>query len=218
MRDPQNLNLYSYVRNNPLRHVDPDALDLIIYDFYSKDLTEKQRRWLEQNRQAIRSAIAAKYKEAGVEKVEFREGTSLSEKQIREAIEKQPAGVSFLNYANKSFAGKESGSGFGFTDDIRSVVFLGNLLDSKTDEKTGILRVSEVASHEIGHGQKLESNWWLFKLLPPLLDRAVDWVRNNLMDRSRPKPTRPAWIDTNSDINQRVIREINRIGDNTPMP
>jgi RHS repeat-associated protein len=214
MRDPQNLNLYSYVRNNPLRHIDPDGLDLIVYEFYSKDLTDEQRKWLEQNKQAIRDAIAAKYKEAGVEKVEFRDGSILSDKQIREAIEKEPTGVSFLNYADKTFAGKNSGGALGATDDIRSVVFLGNVMDSKTDQQTGILRVSEVASHEIGHGQRLESAMWP-GFLPNLIRNVI---RNNIMDEGQGKPTRRQPIDTKSDINQRVIREINRIGDNTPKP
>ena len=220
LRDPQQLNLFTYVRNNPLRYVDPDGLKFVVYVFYAKDLTFEQKAWLKENEQAVRDAIAAKYKEAGVEEIEFREGSTLSDKQINEAIETNPAGVGFLNFADKSFAGVEAGGGFGVTDSVRSVVFLGNLVESKTDRQTAVLRASEVGSHELGHGQRLESNWWLFKTIGvvPVLRGILDRTRNNLMDESRPRPERPARIDTKSDINQRVIREINRIGDNTPKP
>jgi RHS repeat-associated protein len=40
--DPQRLNLYAYVRNNPLKYVDPDGADLVLAD----GLKPKQREFL----------------------------------------------------------------------------------------------------------------------------------------------------------------------------
>ncbi|MFQ5664069.1 MAG: RHS repeat domain-containing protein [Terriglobia bacterium] len=212
--DPQGLNLYAYARNNPLKFVDPLGLDLIIYVFFSNDLTDEQKRFLEENREAIYQAIAAKYKEAGVENVEFREGDSLSDQQIQQAIEQDPIGVGFLNFANTSIGDVNSGGKLGATDanEISSVVFLGNLMDERTNEDTAIFRISEVAAHELGHGQGIESNWWIQYVTFGLAER----FRDNLMDERQSMPFRPKYFDKNSEINQRAIQEINRIGDNPP--
>ena len=51
--DPQRWNRYAYVRNNPLRYIDPNGEDLIIYYFDGDDLDEELAEWLRQNRQKI---------------------------------------------------------------------------------------------------------------------------------------------------------------------
>jgi RHS repeat-associated protein len=115
LADPQRLNLYAYTRNNPLRYVDPNGEDFIIYTFYSKDLTDEQRKYLQANMKQIQAEISQKYKDAGVDKVEFRDGSSLSQKQISKILEMgrstDTTGIGLLNFANKSFGGSSSTEG-----------------------------------------------------------------------------------------------------------
>ena len=76
--DPQRWNKYAYVRNNPLRFVDPDGEDLIVYYSFSKDLTQEEREYLQNHLSEILSAIKAKYTAAGVKNVEVRDSASLT--------------------------------------------------------------------------------------------------------------------------------------------
>ena len=46
LAEPQRLNLYVYARNNPLKYVDPNGLDDIIYDQAGNEIKRKKRsKW-----------------------------------------------------------------------------------------------------------------------------------------------------------------------------
>ncbi|MGH8245540.1 MAG: hypothetical protein ACREUU_03810, partial [Gammaproteobacteria bacterium] len=66
LADPQRWNRYAYVRNNPLRYVDPSGEDLTIVYSYGPDISDEQKKWFEENKAKIFAAIQIKFKEAGV--------------------------------------------------------------------------------------------------------------------------------------------------------
>lgn len=218
LADPQRLNLYAYTRNNPLRYVDPNGEDLVIYTFYSNDLTDEQRKYLQANMKQIQAEIKQKYKDAGVDKFEFRDGNSLSHKQIGKILDMgrstDTTGIGLLNFANKSFSGSNSTEGMlGATStDSRSVVFMGQVAHglNSDDISTLTFRMGEVASHELGHGQGFESDGSFLNFFKELVGRG------NLMGEGQGLPKQPKVFDTTQDKTQRAIKEINRIGDNTP--
>jgi RHS repeat-associated protein len=218
LSDPQRWNHYAYVRNNPMRYIDPNGEDLEIYYYYGKDLTDEQRKYLQANMKQIQAAITAKFNKAGVEKVVFRDGTGLTDAQIKEIQKNAPTGVATLNFVNEKFAG-ESIRGNGTTDAPISAVSLkgvaeGGLIASRAkDDATLTFRLGEVASHELGHAVGFEYNSYINW---PLTLGIADYFRSNLMDEHQGQPTRPKFFDTGSDRNKRIIQEINRIGDNTP--
>lgn len=67
--DPQQWNLYAYVRNNPLAYVDPDGRELKLVIYNSSSLSE-------QSAARVGERIATKFREAGVKNVtvDLREG------------------------------------------------------------------------------------------------------------------------------------------------
>lgn len=218
LSDPQRWNRYAYVRNNPMRYIDPNGEDLVIYYYYGSDLTDEQRKYLQANMMQIQAAITAKFNKAGVEKVVFRAGTTLTDAQVREMQKNKPTGVATLNFVNEKIGGQSVG-GNGGTDAPFSVVSLkgvaeGGLFASRANvDATMTFRLGEVASHELGHAVGFESN--AFINWPGTLGIA-DYFRSNLMDEHQGQPTREKFFDTGSDRNKRVVEEINRIGDNTP--
>ena len=64
--DPQRWNRYAYVRNNPLRFIDPNGEDLIVYYWDSQNLTSDQQKWLEKNRQKVLNAMRDRFTKAGI--------------------------------------------------------------------------------------------------------------------------------------------------------
>ena len=225
LADPQRWNRYAYVRNNPLKYIDPNGEDLIIYTFYSHDLTEEQKKYLQANMRQIQVAIAEKFRKAGVEKIEFRDGSKLSQKQIAKILEMgrtmSTTGIGLLNFADKSFSGFTSGAkDLGATaSDSRSAVFLGRIADGLMpgDTETLNFRLGEVAAHELGHGQGFESDSATWNWIKDLGGNPV-FGFGNLMGEGQGIPRRPKNFDPSQDRTQRAIREINRIGDNTPKP
>jgi RHS repeat-associated protein len=220
--DPQRWNRDAYVRNNLLRFIDPHGEDLVIYTFYGSDLTEEQKRYLRDNISKIQAAISEKFKKAGVEKVEFRDASSLTQEQIREIQKNTPAGIALLGFVNRSVDGKSLGAALGGTDTPKatSLVALGNVVKGRliaqpsTGDATTTFRTAEVGSHELGPALRFESNPYWNSLTGGL----ADFFRSNIMDEHQGLPTRPKFFDTGSDRNKRVIEEINRIGNNTPKP
>ena len=223
--DPQRWNRYAYVRNNPLKYIDPNGEDLIIYTFMGGDLTDDQKKYLEANMQQIQANIAAKFKKAGVDKVEFRDGSGLSGKQIAKMLASgrtsTTTGIGLLNFANSQIGGYQSktGANGATAADTRSAVFmkqLGEGLDlSKTgDAETMNFRMGEVGAHELGHGQGFESDGAIFNFVKDLGGTRFGF--GNLMGEGQGIPSRPKQFDPSQDRTNRAIREINRIGDKTP--
>jgi len=164
--------------------------------------------------------------EAGVEKVEFRDGSKLTKKQFDRILamgrEGSNTGVGMLNFVDKSIGGYTSGpTDYGATaTDARSAVFLGRLEQGQNlpgDAETMNFRVGEVAAHELGHGQDFESDGQTWNFIKDLAGNP--WYGfGNLMGEGQRIPSRPKQFDPSQDKTQRAIREINRIGDNTPKP
>ncbi len=128
-------------------------------------------------------------------------------------------GVGLLNFANKSIGGYASGTDTrGVTaSDSRSAVFLGRLqpgldLSNPDDVNTMNFRMGEVGAHELGHGQSFESDSATWNFVKSIFGQG------NLMGEGQGMPSRPKNFDPTQDKTQRAIREINKIGDNTPKP
>lgn len=59
--DPHRWNRYAYVRNNPLKYIDPNGEDLVIYYSLGSDVSGEDREWFNKNKAAILAAIQAKF-------------------------------------------------------------------------------------------------------------------------------------------------------------
>jgi RHS repeat-associated protein len=70
--DPQRWNRYAYVRNNPLRYVDPNGEDFVIYYSVDGNISESDRKWFEAHKGEILAAIKVKYEKAGVKTSAYR--------------------------------------------------------------------------------------------------------------------------------------------------
>jgi RHS repeat-associated protein len=214
LSDPQRWNRYAYVRNNPLKYIDPEGEDLIIYMFFGKDLTEEQRKYLQANMAKIQASIAEKFKNAGVKDVEFREGSSLTyaQKSMIEKTGNREYGIGQLYFVDKSLVKDTSALG-GRSDQNQSIVFLDRVaagLDASKQQDLLDFRIGEVAAHELGHGQRFQSD-------PAWLNFIKDiFGAGNLMGEGQGMPARPKQFDPSQDRTRRAIDEINRIGDKTP--
>lgn len=54
---PQRWNRYAYVRNNPLKYINPSGEDLVIYYSVGNDVSAGDREWFEKNKAAILAAM-----------------------------------------------------------------------------------------------------------------------------------------------------------------
>src|SRR5262249_21370838 len=75
--DPQRLNPYAYVRNNPLKYVDPNGEDLTIVYSFGPDISAEQTKWFKANQDKIFATIQEKFNAAGVKNVVFKSADSL---------------------------------------------------------------------------------------------------------------------------------------------
>ncbi len=76
--DPQRWNLYAYVRNNPLKYIDPNGEDLVVYYSLGSDVSNADREWFDKNKSEILAGIQAKFEKAGIKNVSFRDQSTLS--------------------------------------------------------------------------------------------------------------------------------------------
>lgn len=81
LSDPQRWNHHAYVRNNPLRYVDPNGEDLTVV-YSTAGLSDENAEWFKKNKAAVFAAIQAKYKAAGVDNVIFKDRSTLTKGQL----------------------------------------------------------------------------------------------------------------------------------------
>jgi RHS repeat-associated protein len=225
LADPQRWNHYAYVRNNPLRYVDPVGEDLVIYYSYTSDLTDDERKYLKSHEKQIFAQILQKFAKAGVQNVSLRDASTLTKAQTAElnrlAVQGQaPEGVARLFFAGERAPGMKQDaplSDLGGTDDSKhlSAVFLGRLAKVPAAGCDDACAISDVAAHEIGHAVG-------FDPISPynLLDgyRELRGGQRDLMREAQGQPTAPLDFNMSRDKNVRAVQELNRIGDNTPKP
>jgi RHS repeat-associated protein len=70
LRDPQELNLYAYVRNNPLKYIDPDGEDITVsrtqqYEFIVERRAEDNPELLKQVRVSVTEVVTERYSDDG---------------------------------------------------------------------------------------------------------------------------------------------------------
>jgi hypothetical protein len=200
--NPQYWNMYAYALNNPLKYTDPTGLTETIYYFANKNLTDEQKKFFNDHKDAILGAIGKKLNDAGIKDVVFKDGTTLSSSQQAAIRENNPQGLAILSFANASYSNWHPDSGtYGGTNGDRSVVLMGNLQARNPDASTLIFRLGEVGSHELGHGMGFYScllcHWNPFS--------------NDLMNESQGMPRRPEHFDMTIPQNKQAVDEINKL-------
>ena len=207
--NPQHWNKYAYALNNPLLYVDATGLTETIYYFLDPRLTETQKRFFQEHKAQILGTIADKLKQAGIKDVVIKDGSTLTSAQVTSMLQSQPAGVAFLNFVNKSYGGVTAQSGLlGGTGDMRSVVFVGNLQEDKPSAGELAFRVSEVASHELGHRMGLYSRGATMSF--------IQFWNRDLMNEGQGVPSSPRHFDMSIPQNRQAVDEINKLPEYQP--
>ncbi|MBE0656367.1 MAG: hypothetical protein IH602_01690 [Bryobacteraceae bacterium] len=166
MTDPQRWNRYAYVRNNPLRYVDPNGEDATIV-YSVSNLTQDQVEWWNKNKAAVLDTIAAKYKAAGVRVtlINLADLSKDQEKRLRSApFQPDPRMTGTPGTARLDFASNESDyqrgsvlSGImGRTGGGQAAVFLSSLIGEGASRNgrsscDAVCAVANTAAHELGH-------------------------------------------------------------------
>jgi RHS repeat-associated protein len=207
--NPQHWNKYAYALNNPLKYTDPTGLTETIYYFLNKNLTDTQKQFFNDHKDAILGAIAGKLKDAGIKDVVFKDGTTLSSSQQASIRENAPKGVAILSFANKSYSDWHPGSEtFGGTNGDKSVVLMGNLQAGNPDASSLIFRLGEVGSHELGHAMGFYSRGAMSSFLMP-------W-NNDLMNEGQGMPRSPEHFDMTIPQNRQAVDGINALPEYQP--
>lgn len=170
----------------------------LVYYFETPDLTPEEKSFIRTSLSAVISLVDDRYRRTGVRKVVFKPGSELSSDQIDLLLRYQAShgitGIATLNLAHLSYgqATAPNGTFYGATDDRKiSVVFLGNILAGTRSTATRVLRLGQVAGHELGHGLGCPGNWGP---LTYLFD-AFGFGTSNLMDEEQPLSSRAKFFD-----------------------
>jgi RHS repeat-associated protein len=143
LEDPQRWNRYAYVRNNPLRYVDPDGRELAIAIYYS-GLTR-------QTAQAVATMVTQNFTEAGVKNVTF-ELTEGSPSLLTTILYVLPTDSHLLtlraDYEGRpSVPDTKAGDNWGG----RSAVVASWVRQRTDDPDQFILGLANLATHEVAH-------------------------------------------------------------------
>jgi len=218
--DPQRWNHYSYVRNNPLRYIDPNGEDLTIVYFYGPDASDEEKKWFEANKAKIFAAIQQKFNDAGVKNVSFKNAASLTKDDLKK-LANSPVGsdtrtTGISGVARLEVTGQESSvfkadaplGTYGATYHGLSDVFMdrGGNGSSSCDAVCGF---ANIAAHEIGHGLGFDDpghNFMNYVGFTPMVPN--EWFKDNVMKQGGDPYSKP--LPFRGDKNQRAIDEVNR--------
>ena len=217
--DPQRWNKYAYVRNNPLRYVDPNGEDLtIVLD--SSGLDEELLKWFLANKESILEQIRSKLNDAGVSKVHFVERDTLTDSQLARLgqlpIEDKRPETFVHGLVQLSFRDRTSGivtrgspvtNGFGFANSGRAEVFLGNIKNRGCGRACAS---SNVTAHEIGHTIGLTDRGHYFGVSVSEWFRTMVGRPRDVMYSGDPYHA-PYGYNTDDERNQRILEELDKI-------
>jgi hypothetical protein len=227
LADPQRWNHYAYVRNNPLRYIDPNGEDLTVV-YSTAGLSDENAEWFKKNKAAIFAEIQAKFKAAGVDKVHFKERSSLTKEQqaqLGQIPVQDKRGETFvhglvqLNFLNNRSemvtAGSPYTAAYGFTNSGRVEIFLDNIGEGGCGRACA---TANVIAHEFGHALGLEDRGHGFDPLGVTQGLSLpEFGREVIMGRPRDvmysgDPNKgPFGYNTNVDKNVRILQEVNRV-------
>jgi RHS repeat-associated protein len=219
--DPQRWNKYAYIRNNPLRYVDPNGEDLVVYYSLGNDVSDSDREWFNKNKAAILAAIQAKYEKAGVENVSLRDQSTLTKDQVAALDKNTPFGVARLTFVGKDYPGlgpapMMGALGYENPDSKRvAAVFLDTFPKQPEAGCDWACIAANVGAHEVGHslGMEHENTW---ESITEFFRVNVGGGSPDLMQGGQGVPRQPLDFYTGRDKTKRAIDELNKIGDMTP--
>jgi RHS repeat-associated protein len=225
--DPQRWNRYAYVRNNPLKYIDPNGEDLVIYYSLGSDVSQADRDWFERNKEAILAAIRAKYEKAGVKNVSTRPASELNDRQIAALDKGSPFGVSRLEFAGKEYPGlgsapKQGVLGYAHPDGKGiAAVFLDTFPRNAPAGCDWACMAANVGAHEVGHTLGMPHLGFFEELADRWRQRPASLGGTDgspdLMTGSMGTPTQPLGFKPGTnDRTRKAVEQLNRIGDMTP--